>query len=321
MRSSPSPSRSTTTWRWGDTIGSGIASAPAVPTNPQGVEFFFITGNDLASSGEMVPGSVTHAYLTSGTTTEYMTTGDWGGVCASAPVAATPTNSELSVFAFQSDLKTLRVETRTRTSSGNPKTKGTIAAPDGLVPGGQVTVVAMGAGDYRLFVPGQDGSAWYYTKASGWKALTLPGGLKLTSLVGAASWGPNRLDWFARNAKGTLSHNWFNAPNWDASGEVLADIPLISNPCAASVGPNQVMAFYIAPDFSLRCYSFNGTAWSTYTFPNFKALSSPMAVAVPSLDRVDVIVMGQDNALYRASQTGGQAWSALTNIFVDPTAV
>ena len=312
----------TETWRWVDTVGSGLASAPAVPPNPQGVEFFFITGNDLDHSGMMVAGSVTHAYLTSGLSTDYITTGDWGGACASAPVAATPTSSELSIFAFESDLKTLRIETRTKSSSGSAsKTKGSIAAASNLVPAGQVTVVAMGAGDYRLFVPDKNGQVWYYEKKAGWQMLTLPSSMKAVSLIGATSWASSRLDWFARNTNGTLSHNWFNAPNWDPSGEVLSDISLISNPCAVSLGPYQLMVFYIAPDFSLRCHSFNGTTWSTYTFPSFKALSSPLAVAVPSFDRVDVIVMGQDNSFYHASQSGGGAWSTLTKIFVDTTLV
>lgn len=311
-----------TSWGWIDTVGSGLASAPAVPPNPQGVEFFFITGNDLAKSGTMVAGGVTHAYLTTGLTTDYITTGDWGGSCASAPVAATPTSSELSVFAFNTDLKTLRIETRTRSSSGSSsKTKGTIDAASGLVPAGQVTVVPIGAGDYRLFVPDKNGQVWYYDKKAGWKMLTLPSSLNAVSLIAATSWGSGRLDWFARNANGTLSHNWYNSPNWDASGEVLSDIALISNPCAVSLGQYQLMVFYIAPDFTLRCYSFNGTTWSTYTFPGFKAISSPMAVAVPSLDRVDVIVMGQDNGLYHASKSGAQAWSTLTKIFVDTTLV
>lgn len=163
-----------------------------------------------------------------------------------------------------------------------------------------------------LFGPGSDGHVWYRGAGNGtaWKQLTLPGQVAVNSLVAAASWGPNRLDWFARNLQGTLSHCWYDQPNWDANGEIWANCQSISAPAVASTGGNCLDVLWIAPDGTVknRMYTKSG-GWVFKTLASGIKAASPPVVAV-SGTRIDLMYLGVDGQLYHASRaTTGASWS------------
>jgi len=48
-------------------------------------------------------------------------------------------------------------------------------------------------------------------------------------------------------------------------------------------------------------------------------MSTPVAVASPSLNRVDVVVLGQDNVYHHAAHVDGSGWSDWHTIVVNTT--
>lgn len=299
---------SASSWTLIDTLADDdIASAPSVPPTPQSnAQFFFISGNDLDDSGTMVAGTLQRAYLENGLTTTYLDFDSEGGSLISAPVAASVNASELAVFAFGgSDQKTLECWRRTSNSSS------WMSMATTFTPAGIPTVITMSQGDYRILVPDTDGFMWYRTLAASWLRLAQPGPVRMNSLIGAASWSSTRLDCFARNANGTLSHVWLDSSNW-TDGEILPNVTLLSSPCVVSPGPNRLMVFYAGADRKVHLYEYNAASspvWIDRSL-NQPALSAPVAVATPSLHRVDVMVIGTDNKLHHASYVDGQSWSS-----------
>jgi hypothetical protein len=162
-----------------------------------------------------------------------------------------------------------------------------------------------------LFAPGADGHVWYLAPHGAWAQLMLPGQVAVNSVVAAASWGASRLDWFARNVKGTLSHCWYNQPNWDANGEIWANCQSISAPAAASTGGNCLDVLWIAPNGTVqnRMYTKSG-GWVFKTLASGIKAASPPVVAV-SGTRIDVMYLGVDGQLYHSSRaTTGASWSS-----------
>ena len=300
------------TWSTLGTITGDIGSAPAVPPNPIDPLFFYITGNDLDSSGAMIAGSLQEPITGRGV----MTSSSDGGSLGSLPVVASPQNGEAGVFALGASVAAPTLCFRLWLNGWAPNWQ---SVPLPSTPAGPPAVVAMAPSDYRVLLLDTHGRMWCLTitltatsaSNAGSVQIPLPGAKLLTSLPGAASWGAGRLDCVARNTDGTLSHTWYQGGSWQ--GEVVATINTLSNPSLVALGgpQPQLSLFYVGNDRSLHCSELTATSpqWRDRDL-NLKAISAPLAVATASLNRVDVMVVGVDNNIHHTWCVTGSSWSA-----------
>jgi len=156
--------------------------------------------------------------------------------------------------------------------------------------------------------------------STGWQFL----GGSLTSSPAAASWGPNRLDVFARGQDAALYHMWFDGTwhPWERLGGSLT-----SDPAAVSWGVNRLDVFAKGRDLALyhMWTTDGGTTWQPWQRLGGTLASNPTA-STWGANRLDVFAAGQDKALYHMWSTDGgttwQPWERLGGtLSSDPAAV
>src|SRR5690242_19987417 len=81
----------------------------------------------------------------------------------------------------------------------------------------------------------------------------------LTSSPQVVSWGPNRLDDFARGTQNELLHKWKDGSLWSRWQSLGGN--LTSAPCAVSWGPNRLDVFVRGAYNSCYHVFWDGTAW------------------------------------------------------------
>jgi hypothetical protein len=118
--------------------------------------------------------------------------------------------------------------------------------------------------------------------------------------VGVCSWGPNRLDLFARGENSSIYHKYWNGTSW--SGWATLGGTTDSAPTACSWGPNRIDVFVRGTDNILYQKYWNG-AWSTW-IPLGGTLTSAPAAASWGLNRIDVVARGTNNQLYHIYWNG-----------------
>jgi hypothetical protein len=129
-------------------------------------------------------------------------------------------------------------------------------------------------------------------------------GGSLTSAPATTSWGPGRLDVFARGAGNALIHRSFSGGNWSAT-ETLGGV-MTSEPAAVSWAPGRLDVFVRGSDNALWHTFGDGTRWFGWESLGGVLKAGP-AVASWSEGHLDVFVTGSDNAVYHRSFNGG--WS------------
>ena len=137
-----------------------------------------------------------------------------------------------------------------------------------------------------------------------------------------ASWGPNRLDVFARGNDDGLWRNSSSGSGWSGWSQ-LHPHAITSDPAAVSWGPNRIDIIARGPNGQMYAMNFNGSQWSGWGALGGQFTSGP-AVASWAPNRLDVFGRGLDNALYTCSWNGGWSnWSRLSpdHIASDPAAV
>ena len=103
--------------------------------------------------------------------------------------------------------------------------------------------------------------------AMGWFGWENLGGY-LTSSPTVSSWGPNRLDVFAKGGDNKLWHKYWNGTGqWGPWQRLNAPAVgfynnLSNQPAAVSWGPNRIDCFYGGADSRVYHISWNGNAWS-----------------------------------------------------------
>lgn len=184
-----------------------------------------------------------------------------------------------------------------------------VAWDDGRVDA-RVDVFSVGGADRAMYQRTFDGQVW----TSDWVSL---GGI-FTSEACAVSWGPGRLDVFARGSDFTLRHRAFENGAWVTSDwQNLSDPEdsLASAPTAVSWGPNRLDVFAVRhSDGSLIHTWWDGMLWNEWESlavaenPSLGFVSPP-TVAVGGPESMDAFVIGDDGILYHFSFRTG-AWSA-----------
>ncbi len=141
-----------------------------------------------------------------------------------------------------------------------------------------------------------------------------PPGIAAGSSPAVSSWGANRLDVFVRGADNAIWHVWWNGMTWSGWETQGTAGVAMSSPAAVSSGSDHIDLFAAGADGNLYQKTWNGVSWSLWKRPalppppGIAAGSSP-AVSSWGANRLDVFVLGTDNAIWHASWNG-TAWSS-----------
>ena len=157
----------------------------------------------------------------------------------------------------------------------------------------------------------------YADFAGGWESL---GGV-ITSTPNAVSWGPNRLDIFARGTDSALWHRWWNGSSWGGWESLGGAIQ--SEPRAVAWGPNRLDIFAVGNDHALWHRWWDGSAWRGWESLGGVLTSEPSVVSWGP-NRLDVFARGTNHALWHRAWDGSSwtAWQSLGGIITSaPDAV
>ena len=129
------------------------------------------------------------------------------------------------------------------------------------------------------------------TKWNGYESL---GGI-ITSSISTVSWGPNRIDCFARGTDNAMYHRWWDGAHW-GGWENLGGI-IMSKPTAVSWGSNRIDCFAAGTDNAMYHRWWDGTHWGGWE--NLGGiLTSDIAAVCWGPNRIDCFARGTDNAMY-----------------------
>jgi len=148
-----------------------------------------------------------------------------------------------------------------------------------------------------------------------WESL---GGV-ISSAADVCSWGPGRLDVFARGTDNALWHRWFDRGSW-SGWESLGGI-ITSDPGAASWSLGRIDVFARGTDGALWHKWYDG-GWSGWESLGGALIGGP-DVSTWAPGRLDVFVHGTDNALWHKWYGGSwSGWESLGGqLRSDPAAV
>jgi murein DD-endopeptidase MepM/ murein hydrolase activator NlpD len=165
---------------------------------------------------------------------------------------------------------------------------------------GSFTITTNGAGSPQTVAFTGVGETWVRTE-------TLGG--QLTSGPGVASWGPGRLDVFARGSNNSLIHKWYSNGwwNWESLGGIIT-----SDPAAVSWGVGRIDVFARGGDNALWHRAYASSGWAAWESLGGILTSAP-AVASWGTGRLDVFMTGTDSALWHRGYDGTnwQSWESL----------
>ena len=183
-----------------------------------------------------------------------------------------------------------------------------------------IDVFGLSADGDRILHKYWDGSAW---QPEGDKMEDLSDGTD-DIIYGptAVSWGPNRTDIFALDAKRKPKHQYWDGTSWLSKWESLGEATLTHSPTAISWGVNRLDLFGVDSDSgSLLHYYWDGSQWSTWEDlgkPSADvALASSGTVAATSwsTNRTDIVALGTDGAYYYKYWDGSQ-WQPSVDGFI-----
>jgi len=130
----------------------------------------------------------------------------------------------------------------------------------------------------------------------------------LTSQPAVSSWGPGRLDVFARGSGNSLQHRWLSAGSWSAWENVGG--VLTSEPAAVSWSAGRLDVFVRGTDNALWHNAGDGTRWYGWESLGGTLRAGP-SVASWAPGRLDVFVTGTDNGVWHRWLAGRwRGWEA-----------
>src|SRR5450759_1244729 len=129
---------------------------------------------------------------------------------------------------------------------------------------------------------------------AGWESL---GGV-LTSDPTAVSWGPNRLDVFARGSDNAMWHKFYDGSRW--SGWASLGGSLTSAPDASSCAAGHLDVFTTGANAGLYPLGFNGS-WGSWQSLGGQLTSDAGAACLTGTSTVDLCGRGLDNALWQTT--------------------
>jgi hypothetical protein len=145
----------------------------------------------------------------------------------------------------------------------------------------------------------------------GWESL---GGVILEE-PNCVSWGPNRIDCFARGTDSAMYHRWWNGSAW-GGWENLGGI-ILEQPECVSWGPNRIDCFARGTDRAMYHRWWNGTAWGGWESLGGIILNPPSCVSWAA-NRIDCFARGTDSAMYHRWWDGAwHGWESLGGIILE----
>jgi len=138
-----------------------------------------------------------------------------------------------------------------------------------------------------------NGSSW-----SPWQSL---GGV-ITSDPAAVSWGPDRIDIFARGQDNGLWHMSWNGSAWSA-WQSLGGV-LTSGPGASSCGYGHLDAFAVGSGGTVFQRGFNGFGWTGWINVGIAGTSDPTAVCPSSQPTVQLYERIADSSVLLTNVQG-----------------
>ena len=157
-------------------------------------------------------------------------------------------------------------------------------------------------GRIDLFGIGNDRAMYQKTYVNSWSPSWLRIGGVFTSEACAVSWGPGRLDVFARGSDFSLRHRaTADGTTWSTDWENLGG-SLATAPVALSWGVNRLDVFAVGNDGSLIHRWWDGQIWNDWENLGFPAqqltyVDTPAAVSWGP-NRIDVFNLGSDGSTY-----------------------
>jgi hypothetical protein len=140
----------------------------------------------------------------------------------------------------------------------------------------------------------------------GWESL---GGVILEA-PNCVSWGPNRIDCFARGTNAAMWHRWWNGTAW-GGWENLGGV-ILEQPNCVSWGPNRIDCFARGTDQAMYHRWWDGTAWGGWENLGGAIMEQPECVSWGA-NRIDCFARGTDSAMYHR-WWDGSAWGGWENL-------
>jgi hypothetical protein len=145
---------------------------------------------------------------------------------------------------------------------------------------------------WLLMVPVLLAPAIARAQTSGWASL----GGTLLEAPDCVSWGPNRIDCFARGTDRAMFHRAWNGSAWVA-WESLGGT-LLEAPSCVSWGPNRIDCFARGTDKAMFHHAWNGSAWIAWESLGGTLLEAPSCVTWGP-NRIDCFARGTDRAMFQ----------------------
>jgi hypothetical protein len=205
-------------------------------------------------------------------------------------------------------------------SLGAPPTGGLTSGPDAASwEPGRLDVFVRGTGnrlEHKFRTPS---GGW----VSSWESPNLgaPTGLSLAGDPTAASWGPGRVDVFARATDNNLWHRFYNGQwsAWENLGAPLGG--LASDPDVSSRTTNSLDVFALGLTGTLYQKSWTGSSWTGWTSlgkPATGGLTSHPSAVSWDAGRIDVFARGPNSHLFHRWWTSSAGWSVWENLCAAP---
>jgi len=140
----------------------------------------------------------------------------------------------------------------------------------------------------------------------GWESL---GGVILEQ-PDCVSWGPNRIDCFARGTNAAMFHRWWNGAAW-GGWEDLGGV-ILEQPNCISWGANRIDCFARGTDEAMYHRWWNGSAWGGWENLGGAIMETPECVSWGA-NRIDCFARGTDSAMYHRWWNGA-AWGGWENL-------
>jgi hypothetical protein len=142
-----------------------------------------------------------------------------------------------------------------------------------------------------------------------WNPAPLQQGNSILGAPSVVSWGPRRMDVFARGTdQGLYTKSW-DGTTWYDYFAINRGVQFTGNPSAVSRSSNSIDVFVRGTDGKLYTTSWDGgPEWDAYTrLSDMQFIGDPYAVSWGP-NRIDVFVEGTDQRLHTMTWDGGPKW-------------
>jgi hypothetical protein len=194
----------------------------------------------------------------------------------------------------------------------------------------QPVATTWGTGRLDVFAEFADGQVWHRWFDGDWQPWQSIGG-KIIGLPCPVSWGPHRLDLSVRGTDDGVWHKSWNGSSWQPSKLGFGDLGnrISGNPVEVSWGTGRLDLFSQSrenPHYILHKAHWGGWQPGGKDWLNIggQSVTGTLDAVAPSSDRLDMVFLGPDNAIWHKSWNGanwvpaGGDWISLGGSIAGP---